>query len=126
MLQNTNKDRMLTMAALRNRLLLPEAEFAPKVVDGDEDALHLVKPTATGTLWGVAAPPSTDGGSYARRSSRLASTLNEGQHPHTGARQSAPGQGLFSPIFIPPWRLPAYPPATNIPQAVLKNARTGS
>ena len=52
-LQTAGHNHILTMAMLRNRLLLPEARIAPEIVEGDEDALRLVKPSGAGSLGGV-------------------------------------------------------------------------
>ena len=46
-LQNAGLSYMLTMTVLRNRLLLPGAGIASKIIKGDEDALRFVKPTGS-------------------------------------------------------------------------------
>ena len=56
MLQNAGYN-MLTMAAIRHRLLFPKARIAPETAKGNEDSLRLVKPTGAGTLGGTAASP---------------------------------------------------------------------
>ena len=52
-LQTAGHNHILTMAVLRNRLLLLEAGIAPEIVKGYEDALRLVKPTVAGSLGGA-------------------------------------------------------------------------
>ena len=121
-LQTAGYNHMLTMAALRNGLLLSEAGIAPEIVKGDEYALQLVKTTGTGSLRRAAAPPSTNGRRPACRAPRIASPLKEGQCPQGRARQLASTLGPRWSTFATPWRPTVYPPATNIPQAA---ARTG-
>ena len=115
---------MVTMAVLRNRL--PEAEIAPKIIEGYKDALRLVKPTGTGLLEDTTAPPSMDGGRPARRAPRLASPGKVGQYPQDGVRQHSPNLGPRGPAFTTPWRPTVYLPVTNIFQAAARNACPGS
>ena len=44
-LPNVSLDHMLTMAVLRNRLLLPGAGITLEIIKRDEEAVRLVKPT---------------------------------------------------------------------------------
>ena len=88
-LQTASHNHSLTMAVLRNRLLLPEVGIAPEIVKGDEDALRLVKPTGTGSLGGATGQPFTDGGRQARRAQRFASS-GKGGHTRRGERGNLP------------------------------------
>ena len=124
-LQNAGHNLMLTMAVLRNRLLLPGAGIIPEIIKGDEDALRLAKPTGCSSLRGTAVSPSRDGESPARRAPRFASPGKEGLYSQGRAHQ-------YSPIFDPhgltvttPWSPMVPPPGTNIPQAMARNARLG-
>ena len=84
-LQTASHNHTLTMAVLRNRLLLPEVGIAPEIVKGDEGALRLVEPTGTGSLGGATGQPFTDGGRQARRAQRFASSGKGGQYPQESA-----------------------------------------
>ena len=66
-MQTAGHNHILTVAVLRNRLLLPEAEITIEIVKGDEVALRLVKPTGAGSLGGATAQALMDGGRSARR-----------------------------------------------------------
>ena len=124
-LQTASHNHTLTMAVLRNRLLLPEVGIAPEIVKGDEDALRLVKPTGTGSLGGATGQPFTDGGRQARRVQRFASSGKGGQYPQGGARQSASTLGPRGQASVTPWGQFAYTPGPNTQQAGARNARPG-
>ena len=70
-----------------------------------------MKPTGTGSHGGTAAPPSTNGKRPARRASRFAPPVMEGQFPRG---PTTPGKPTV------------YPLVTNNPQAAAINARLGS
>ena len=119
-LQTAGHNNILTMAVLRNRLLLPQEGIASKVIKGGEDTLRLVKSTEAGSLGGAIASPIIDGRRPARRTLRFASPVRGGQHPRGGARQSAPTLGPRGPAFAMSWRPMVYPPGSNILQATAK------
>ena len=124
-LQTASHNHSLTMAVLRNRLILPEVGIAPEIVKGDEDALRLVKPTGTGSLGGATGQPFTNGGRQARRAQRFASSGKGGQYPQGGARQFAPTLGPRGQASVTPWGQFAYTPGPNTQQAGARNARPG-
>ena len=70
-LHNAGSDHVLTMAVFRNRFLLPGSGIALEITKGDEDALHLIKPTGSTQFGGANAPPPRDGGRPARRAPRF-------------------------------------------------------
>ena len=112
---------MLTMAVLRNRLLLLGAGIIPEIIKGDEDALRLVKAAGSGPFGG--AP--RDGGCPSRRAPRFASPGKGGLYSQVGARHYAPTLGPREPTDTMPWSPTEPPPGTNIPQAAARNARLG-
>ena len=124
-LQTASHNHTLTMAVLRNRLLLPEVGIAPEIVKGDEGALRLVEPTGTGSLGGATGQPFTDGGRQARRAQRFASSGKGGQYPQERARQSAPTLGPRGQASATPWEQFSYTPGLNTQQAGARNARPG-
>ena len=124
-LQTASHNHILTMAVLRNRLLLPELGISPEIVQGDEDALRLVKPTGAGSLGGATGQPFMDGGRLAPRASRFASSGKGEQYSQGGERQSASTLGPRGQAFAMPWGQTVYPPGLNMPQVGARNARPG-
>ena len=117
---------MLTMAVLRNRLLLPGAGVTPKIIKGDVDALGLVKPTGSDPFRGANASTSRDGERPARRAPRLESPVKGDLYSQVGACHYAPTLGTRGPTSTTPWSPTVTPPGTKTPQAAVRNARLGS
>ena len=124
-LQTAGHSHTLTMAVLRNRLLLPEAGIVPKIIKGDEDTLRLVKPTGPGSLGGATASPQMNGGHPTRRAPRFASPVKGSQYPQGGARQISLTLVSRGSTFATLWKPTVCPPGSNIPQAAARNACLG-
>ena len=102
-LQNAGSDHMLTMEVLRDCVLLPGAGIALEITKGDEDALHLIKPTGSVQFGGANAPPPRDGGRPARRAPQFEPPGKGGLYLQMGARHYAPSLGQRGPTGTTPW-----------------------
>ena len=124
--QNAVFNYLLTMAVLRNRLLLLGAGIAPEITKGDEDALRLVKPTGSDQFGGANAPTSNDWERSARRAPRFESPGKGGLYSQVGAHRYSPTPGLHGPTGTASWGPTITPPGSNFPQAAGRNTRLGS
>ena len=84
-LQNAGLNHLLTLAVLRNRLLLPGARIAPEIIKRDEDALRLVKLIGSDPFGGANASTSRDRGRPARRAPRFEAPGKGGLYSQVGA-----------------------------------------
>ena len=66
-----------------------------------------------------------DGGRPARRAPRFTSPGKGSQQPQGGTCQSSLTLGPRGLAFATPWKPTIYPPGSNIPQAVARNACSG-